>query len=209
MALPSQPSLHPARHHGGWADQTRHTLPTVSTITSRCTRSLGAVTATPASSAVVHRALTLFQCSSHTTGMTPRVQQLDHRQSHTRLLNRHCQFQLHASGQPSIPKGWPGWCKVELGAGRVSAATPKGVLATVFKTGSHRHRPRRLFDSSSSSSAMEKMHASSHQQPPRPLHRVAEQNQVMSFLVGQVMRRTGGRVDARVVNEELRRRLDA
>ena len=33
--------------------------------------------------------------------------------------------------------------------------------------------------------------------------------QVMQFLVGQVMKRTAGRADARLVNDELRRRLDA
>jgi Asp-tRNA(Asn)/Glu-tRNA(Gln) amidotransferase B subunit len=32
--------------------------------------------------------------------------------------------------------------------------------------------------------------------------------QVFGFLVGQVMKRTGGRADARLVNDELRRRLD-
>jgi Asp-tRNA(Asn)/Glu-tRNA(Gln) amidotransferase B subunit len=32
--------------------------------------------------------------------------------------------------------------------------------------------------------------------------------QIYGFLVGQVMKRTGGRADARLVNEELRRRLD-
>jgi len=31
--------------------------------------------------------------------------------------------------------------------------------------------------------------------------------QVFGFLVGQVMKRTAGRADARLVNEELRRRL--
>ena len=33
--------------------------------------------------------------------------------------------------------------------------------------------------------------------------------QLFGFLVGQVMKRTAGRADARLVNEELRRRLDA
>jgi aspartyl-tRNA(Asn)/glutamyl-tRNA(Gln) amidotransferase subunit B len=33
--------------------------------------------------------------------------------------------------------------------------------------------------------------------------------QVFGFLVGAVMKRTSGRADARLVNEELRRRLDA
>jgi aspartyl-tRNA(Asn)/glutamyl-tRNA(Gln) amidotransferase subunit B len=33
--------------------------------------------------------------------------------------------------------------------------------------------------------------------------------QVLRFLVGQVMKRTSGRADAHLVNEELRRRLDA
>ncbi len=37
-------------------------------------------------------------------------------------------------------------------------------------------------------------------------YRVGKQ-QVYGFLVGQVMKRTQGRADARLVNEELRRRL--
>ena len=32
---------------------------------------------------------------------------------------------------------------------------------------------------------------------------------LFGFLVGQVMKRTGGRADARLVNEELRRRLES
>ena len=37
----------------------------------------------------------------------------------------------------------------------------------------------------------------------------AGKQQLFGFLVGQVMRRTAGRADARLVNEELRRRLDS
>ena len=37
----------------------------------------------------------------------------------------------------------------------------------------------------------------------------AGKTQVLRFLVGQVMKRTAGRADAHVVNDELRRRLDA
>ena len=36
----------------------------------------------------------------------------------------------------------------------------------------------------------------------------AGKQQVYGFLVGQVMKRTAGRADARLVNEELRRRLE-
>jgi Asp-tRNA(Asn)/Glu-tRNA(Gln) amidotransferase B subunit len=35
----------------------------------------------------------------------------------------------------------------------------------------------------------------------------AGKQQLYGFLVGQVMKRTGGRADARLVNEELRRQL--
>ena len=37
----------------------------------------------------------------------------------------------------------------------------------------------------------------------------AGKQQLYGFLVGQVMKRTAGRADARLVNEELRRQLDA
>jgi aspartyl-tRNA(Asn)/glutamyl-tRNA(Gln) amidotransferase subunit B len=36
----------------------------------------------------------------------------------------------------------------------------------------------------------------------------AGKSQLFGFLVGQVMRRTAGRADAKLVNEELRRRLE-
>ncbi|MDQ3879846.1 MAG: Asp-tRNA(Asn)/Glu-tRNA(Gln) amidotransferase subunit GatB [Chloroflexota bacterium] len=95
--------------------------------------------------------------------------------------------------------------------GRVSATNAKAVLAETFDSGEsplaviQRQGLGRLGDASAIAEAV----ATVMEEHPGPVaeYRAGKQ-QIFGFLVGQVMKRTGGRADARLVNEELRRRLE-
>jgi aspartyl-tRNA(Asn)/glutamyl-tRNA(Gln) amidotransferase subunit B len=100
----------------------------------------------------------------------------------------------------------------EVEAGRVSATSAKAVLAAIFETGGspidviEREGLGLVSDASSIGSEIEVVLA---EHPTQVADYRAGKVQVIGFLVGQVMKRTGGRADAKVVNEELRRRLEA
>jgi len=127
-----------------------------------------------------------------------------------RLLNQHAAEGLRASAVALRPEGLAELIK-ELEAGRVSAANAKTVLAEVFKSGeSPRAAIERLGlaavgDSGRIGSEVEAVLA---EFPAQVAEYRAGKTALFGFLVGQVMKRTAGRADARLVNEELRRRLE-
>jgi len=129
----------------------------------------------------------------------------------SRLLNQRAAEGLRASSVPLTPTGLAELIG-ELEAGRVSAASAKIVLAEAFGSGESpqaviaRKGLGQLSDSAAIESEVEVVLAAFPQQVAE--YRSGKQ-QIYGFLVGQVMKRTGGRADARVVNEELRRRLDS
>jgi Asp-tRNA(Asn)/Glu-tRNA(Gln) amidotransferase B subunit len=98
----------------------------------------------------------------------------------------------------------------EVIAGRVSNTNAKVALATAFASG---ESPRRIIerdglslaDASVMTEAIESVLAESDKQIEQ--YR-SGQHQVLGFLVGRVMQRTGGRADARAVTDELRKRLE-
>jgi len=98
----------------------------------------------------------------------------------------------------------------EVEAGRVSGTNAKAVLAITFESGEppkaviEREGLGQVSDAASIAQAVAAVIAE-HPQPVAE-YRSGKQ-EVYGFLVGQVMRRTGGRADARLVNEELRRQL--
>ena len=129
----------------------------------------------------------------------------------SRLLNRHAASGLRADRvalQPAALAELIG----EVDAGRVSATIAKAVLATVFETGEsplaaiEREGLAQVSDSGAIGEEIDAVLAEFSSQVDE--YRSGKP-QVFGFLVGQVMKRTGGRADARLVNEELRRRLDA
>jgi len=129
----------------------------------------------------------------------------------SRLLNQHAAEGLRASAVALRPAGLAELIG-ELEEGRVSASNAKAVLADVFPSGeSPRAAIERLGlaavgDAASVGAEVEAVLAGF---PDQVADYRAGKSQLFGFLVGQVMKRTAGRADARVVNEELRRRLEA
>jgi aspartyl-tRNA(Asn)/glutamyl-tRNA(Gln) amidotransferase subunit B len=127
-----------------------------------------------------------------------------------RLLNQHAADGLRADRVALRP---PGLAELigEVEAGRLSSTNAKAVLATVFGTGERptavieREGLGQVSDTGAITAEIDAVIAAFPSQVDE--YRSGKQ-QVFGFLVGQVMKRTAGRVDARVVNEELRRRLD-
>jgi aspartyl-tRNA(Asn)/glutamyl-tRNA(Gln) amidotransferase subunit B len=129
----------------------------------------------------------------------------------SRLLNQHAARGLRADRVALRPAGLAELIG-EVDAGRVSAASAKAVLASVFETG---ESPRAVIERdglaqvSDASAIGAEIEAVLAEHPEQVAEYRSGKTQVMRFLVGQVMRRMAGRADAHLVNDELRRRLDA
>jgi Asp-tRNA(Asn)/Glu-tRNA(Gln) amidotransferase B subunit len=95
-------------------------------------------------------------------------------------------------------------------AGRVSSTNAKSVLAMVFASG---ESPRAVIEReglgqvSDAGAIGAEIDAVLAEFPSQVAEYRSGKIQLLGFLVGQVMKRTAGRADARLVNEELRRRL--
>ncbi len=129
----------------------------------------------------------------------------------SRLLNQHAADALRADHVALRPQGLAELIG-EVESGRVSSTNAKTVLAAAFESG---QSPRELIeaqglgqvsDAGTIGSEIESVLA---EFPAQVEEYRSGKVQLFGFLVGQVMKRTAGRADARLVNEELRRRLDA
>ena len=129
----------------------------------------------------------------------------------SRLLNLHAATGLRADRVALRPPGLAALIG-EIEAGRVSATNAKAVLAKVFDSG---EEPRAVIERdglgqvSDVSAIGREIEAVLAEYPQQVAEYRSGKVQLFGFLVGQVMKRTAGRADARLVNEELRRRLDA
>jgi len=129
----------------------------------------------------------------------------------SRLLNQHAAAALRADRVALRPAGLAELI-VQVESGLVSGGNAKTVLATVFETG---ESPRALIEReglaqvSDATSIASEIDAVLTEFPAQVGEYRSGKVQVFGFLVGQVMRRTAGRADARLVTTELRRRLDA
>ena len=129
----------------------------------------------------------------------------------SRILNRHASSGLRVSQVRLRPHRMSALLK-EVYEGRLSAASAKTVLAEIFETG---EGPQTVIERDGLSIVGDSGEIG--QMIDEILVEFASQveeyrsgkPQLFGFLVGQVMKRTAGRADARVVNDELRRRLDA
>jgi len=127
-----------------------------------------------------------------------------------RLLNQHASDGLRAS---AVALGPAGLAELIGGveAGKVSPANAKTVLAEAFGTGESpkavvdRRGLQQVGDAASIGAEIEAVLA---EFPTQVADYRAGKTVLFGFLVGQVMKRTAGRADARLVNEELRRRLE-
>ena len=127
----------------------------------------------------------------------------------SRLLNRHAVSGLRADAVALPPERFAELI-VAVESGKVSSTNAKTVLALSFETG---ESPASIIEREglgavSDERLIAEAVASVLEEHPS---QVAEyrngKRQVYGFLVGQVMKRTQGRADARMVNEELRRQL--
>jgi aspartyl-tRNA(Asn)/glutamyl-tRNA(Gln) amidotransferase subunit B len=128
----------------------------------------------------------------------------------SRLLNQHAVEGLRAS-QVALPPEGLAELIAEVEAGRVSQAIAKQVLARCFESG---EMPRvvivaeGLAQVSDAVVIAEAVDAVLAEFPSQVGEYRGGKTALFGFLVGQVMKRTSGRADARLVNDELRRRLE-
>jgi len=129
----------------------------------------------------------------------------------SRLLNQHAADGLRADEVALRPEGLAELIR-EVEAGHVSSTNAKAVLATAFESGDS---PRDIIareglgQVSDTSAIDAEIDAILSEFPDQVAEYRGGKPAVLGFLVGQVMKRTAGRADARVVNERLRARLDA
>ena len=128
----------------------------------------------------------------------------------SRLLNQHAAEGLRADAVALRPDGLAELISA-VEEGIVSAANAKSVLASTFGTGEsplaviEREGLGQVSDGGAIGAEIDAV-LSEH---PSQVEEYRGGNQkLFGFFVGQVMKRTAGRADARLVNEELRRRLD-
>ena len=130
----------------------------------------------------------------------------------SRLLNQHAADGLRASDVALTPDGLAELIG-EVDAGRVSAHQRQGTCwPTVFASG---ESPRAVIEreglgqvSDSGQHRARRCAAVLAEFPEQVAEYRGGKQQIYGFLVGQVMKRTAGRADAKLVNEELRRQLD-
>jgi aspartyl-tRNA(Asn)/glutamyl-tRNA(Gln) amidotransferase subunit B len=127
----------------------------------------------------------------------------------SRLLNRHAATGLRADAVALAPEGLAQLIAA-VEQGQVSATIAKTVLARSFETG---ESPASVIEREGLGAVSDEGLIGEAVASVLEEHaeQVAEyrngKQQVYGFLVGQIMKRTQGRADARLVNEELRRRL--
>jgi aspartyl-tRNA(Asn)/glutamyl-tRNA(Gln) amidotransferase subunit B len=128
---------------------------------------------------------------------------------YSRLLNQHASEGLTAGGTAVRPAGLAELIH-EVEEGRVSATNAKDVLARVFESG---ESPREVIEReglgqvSDSGLIANEVAAVLAEFPSQVAEYRGGKQQIYGFLVGQVMKRTRGRADAKLVNEELLRQL--
>jgi len=127
----------------------------------------------------------------------------------SRLLNQHAADGLRADAIALHPDGLAELIG-EVEAGRVSGAVAKQVLERTFASG---ESPRGLIEREGLGQVSDadligrEVDAVLAEFSEQVVAYRAGNQKLFGFLVGQVMKRTGGRADARLVNDELRRQL--
>jgi aspartyl-tRNA(Asn)/glutamyl-tRNA(Gln) amidotransferase subunit B len=206
-----EPDLPPLRPSAEWVAALRVQLPELPA--ARRTRYVEALGLTPydAGVLVADVALADYFDAVVAAGPTPKVAANWVTGELSRLLNQHAAEGLRASDVALAPERLAELIAA-VEAGRVSSTNAKEVLAEVFESGESpaavidRRGVAQVSDAGAIGSEVEAVLA---EFPGQVADYRAGKQQLYGFLVGQVMKRTGGRADARVVNAELRRRLDA
>jgi aspartyl-tRNA(Asn)/glutamyl-tRNA(Gln) amidotransferase subunit B len=205
-----EPDLPPLRPSAAWVEELRATLPELPAARrARYVEQLG-LSAYDAGVLTADVQLADYFDGVVTAGVAPKAAANWVTGEFSRLLNQHAADGLRAGVVGLRPEGLAELIG-EVEAGRVSATNAKAVLARTFESG---ESPRavieaeRLGQVSDSGLIGREVEAVLAEYPAQVAEYRAGKQQIYGFLVGQVMKRTAGRADAKLVNEELRRRLD-
>jgi aspartyl-tRNA(Asn)/glutamyl-tRNA(Gln) amidotransferase subunit B len=204
-----EPDLPPLRPSADWVAELRAQLPELpSQRRSRYIEQLG-LSAYDAGVLTADRALSDYYDAVLATGADAKRAANWVTGEFSRLLNQHAAEGLRADAVALRPEDLAELIG-EVEAGRVSQTNAKAVLATTFATGEspraviEREGMGQLSDTGAIGAEIEAVLAEN----PSQVAEYRDGNaKLFGFFVGQVMKRTGGRADARLVNEELRRRL--
>ena len=205
-----EPDLPPLRPSGEWVAQLRVSLPELPAARrARYTDGLG-LTAYDAGVLTSDLALADYFEGVVAAGIAPKTAANWVSGEFRRLLNQHAADGLRASGVALRPDGLAELISGVEG-GKVSVANAKTVLTEAFESG---ESPRAVVDRlglqqvGDAASVGAEVAAVLAEFPGQVAEYRGGKQQLFGFLVGQVMKRTAGRADARLVNNELRRRLD-
>jgi aspartyl-tRNA(Asn)/glutamyl-tRNA(Gln) amidotransferase subunit B len=206
-----EPDLPPLRPSEAWVAALRAQLPELpAQRRARYTDSLG-LSAYDAGVLTVDAPLAAYFDAVVEAGIPPKTAANWMTGEFSRLLNQHAADALRADRVALRPDGLAELIG-EVEAGRVSGTNAKSVLASAFETG---ESPRVIIEREglgqvSDGDAIDREIAAVIAEHAAQVEEYRSgKTQVFGFLVGQVMKRTAGRADARLVNEALRRHLDA
>ena len=206
-----EPDLPPLRPSEAWVAELRAQLPELpAQRRARYVERLG-LSAYDAGVLTADRALSAYFDAVVDAGIEPKRAANWVTGEFSRLLNHHAAEGLRADRVALRPEGLAELVAA-VDAGEVSAANAKAVLAATFASG---ESPRAVIEReglgqvSDASAIGAEIDAVLAEFPSQVGEYRSGKQQIYGFLVGQVMKRTAGRADARLVNEELRRRLNA
>ena len=205
-----EPDLPPLRPSQAWVDELRAGLPELPALRrSRYVEELG-LSSYDAGVLTADGALASYFDAVVAAGIGPKIAANWITGEFSRLLNQHAAAGLRADGVALRPEDLASLIK-EVEAGGVSATNAKTVLASVFESG---ESPRAVIEReglgqvSDTGAIRAEIDAVLAEFASQVQEYRSGKPQLFGFLVGQVMKRTAGRADARVVNDELRRRLE-
>ncbi len=206
-----EPDLPPLRPAEDWVAELRAQLPELpSQRRTRYTDALG-LSAYDAGVLTADRALSDYFDAVIKTGVDAKRAANWVTGEFSRLLNQHAAEGLRADAVALRPDGLAELISA-VEEGFVSAANAKSVLASSFGTG---ESPRAVIEReglgqvSDGGAIGAEIDAVLSEHPSQVEEYRGGNQKLFGFFVGQVMKRTAGRADARLVTGELRRRLDA
>jgi aspartyl-tRNA(Asn)/glutamyl-tRNA(Gln) amidotransferase subunit B len=206
-----EPDLPPLRPSADWVAKLRAQLPELPA--QRRARYTDALGLSPYDAGVLttDAALAAYFDAVVEAGIAPKIAANWVSGEFTRLLNQHAAEGLRADRVALRPAGLAELITA-VQDGAVSGSNGKVVLAASFETGESPMaiiQAQGLGQVSDAGAIGAEIEAVLAEFPSQTEEYRSGKQQVFGFLVGQVMKRTAGRADARLVNEELRRRLDA
>jgi aspartyl-tRNA(Asn)/glutamyl-tRNA(Gln) amidotransferase subunit B len=204
-----EPDLPPLRPSPEWVERLRTVLPELPA--ERRQRYVEVLQLTPYDAGVLTADVALADYFEQVVaaGITPKSAANWVTGEFSRLLNQRAAEGLRAN-QVALRAEQLAELIAELEAGHVSGTNAKAVLARTFESG---ESPKALIEGESLGQVSDAgliadtVASVLADHPSQVAEYRGGKQQIYGFLVGQVMKRTAGRADARLVNEELRRQL--